>query len=100
MCVMMTKQTILVGLIVVLARAAVAASPPREFADAIQTIRAVGPEGRGNADASRAWKKLAAGNCAVIVPLLAGMDDASDLAVNWFRSAVDTVASRDATENL
>jgi len=97
---MMTKHIILIGLIAALARAIGAANHEPELAEAIQTIRAVGPEGRGNADAARAWKKLAAGNSTSIVPLLAGMDDANDLAVNWFRSAVHTVVSRDSTESL
>src|SRR6185503_17418962 len=96
---MMTKHIILIGLIAALARAIGAANHEPELAEAIQTIRAVGPEGRGNADAARAWKKLAAGNSTYIVPLLAGMDDAHDLAVNWFRSAVFILINTETTES-
>ncbi|MBM3890583.1 MAG: HEAT repeat domain-containing protein [Verrucomicrobia bacterium] len=67
---------------------------PANVADAIKTIRAVGAEGRGNADASAAWKKLADNDAGQIVPILAGMDDASEITANWLRSAVDTIASR------
>src|SRR5436190_14972132 len=35
------------------------ANPPAEIAEPLRIIRAVGSEGRGNAEASLAWKKLA-----------------------------------------
>lgn len=69
---------------------AVAAS----FTDAVQQVRAVGPEGQGNAAASAAWKILADEPAASIPRLLAAMDGANDLAVNWLRAAVETIASR------
>ena len=78
---------------------ALAETPPG-FAESIKTIRAVGPEGRGNAEASRAWKILVAGDAATLPALLAGMDDANELAANWLRSAVDTVAGREADAKL
>lgn len=61
---------------------------------AIQAIRAVGPEGRGNAEATRAWQTLSRATAADLPILLAGMDGANDLALNWLRAAVDTVAAR------
>ncbi|MCX7826689.1 MAG: hypothetical protein N2689_14195, partial [Verrucomicrobiae bacterium] len=67
---------------------------PAGVADAIKTIRAVGAEGRGNAEASTAWKELAGNDASQIVPILAGMDGASELAANWLRAAVDAIASR------
>jgi len=81
------------------ANAAVAASgtnPPRaaERDRAIQIIRAVGAEGQGNEKATAAWKELSAGDVGFIVPILDGMDGASPLALNWLRSAVDTITAR------
>ncbi len=70
------------------------AGQPREFADSLAAIRSVGPEGRGNAEAAAAWKKLAAGDANTLVPLLGGMDGANDLALNWLRAAVDTLTAR------
>jgi hypothetical protein len=65
-------------------------------AESIQVIRAVGPEGRGNEEAAAAWKELAAGDAATIPSLLAAMDGANDLALNWLRAAVEVIASREA----
>lgn len=74
---------------------ATAALPP-DLAAAVQTLRAVGPEGRGNAEATAAWKKLAAADAAALPALLAAMDGANDYALNWLRAAVETIAQREA----
>ena len=71
------------------------AGPPPEIAEPVRALRAVGPEGQGNAAASAAWKKLANGNVTTLVPLLVAMDGANDYALNWLRAAVDAVASRE-----
>jgi len=63
--------------------------------DSLQTIRAVGPEGKGNAEASAAWKQVARENAEALVPVLKAMNGANDLALNWLRSAVDAIASRE-----
>ncbi len=68
---------------------------PPEIAEPVRAIRAVGPEGQGNAAASVAWKQLANGNVTTLVPLLAAMDGANDYALNWLRAAVDAIASRE-----
>jgi hypothetical protein len=62
--------------------------------DAIKTIRSVGPEGQGNAASSAAWRTLSQANVQSLPALLAGMDGANELALNWLRSAVETVAAR------
>src|SRR5206468_1654802 len=54
------------------------------------------PEGRGNEEAAAAWKELAAGDAAAIPSLLAAMDGANDLALNWLRAAVEVISSREA----
>ena len=69
---------------------------PDEIAGAIQVIRAVGAEGRGNVEASAAWKKLAACNASQIAPLLAGMDGVDELIANWLRAAVDTIVASES----
>ncbi len=61
----------------------------------LETIRAVGPEGKGNAEASAAWKKVSNSKASALVPILQSMNGANDLAVNWLRSAVDTIAARE-----
>src|SRR5260221_4473078 len=96
----MTKYFALGGVVSLLALSHSSAALPPDFAEAVQTVRAVGSEGRGNAEASRAWRKLAATDPADIPALLAAMDGANDLAINWLRSAVDTVASRASKEQL
>jgi len=74
-----------------------AASPPPELASALEVIRAVGPEGRGNSEASASWKKLTAGNANGLLPVLEGMDGANDYALNWLRAAADTIVSREVS---
>ncbi len=63
---------------------------------AIKTVRAVGAEGRGNIEASAAWKTLAVSNLTQLTLILAGMDGADDLVANWLRSAVDTIVARES----
>ena len=61
----------------------------------LRDIRAVSVEGRGNAAASAAWQKLTASNEATLLPTLEAMDGANDYALNWLRSAADTIAARE-----
>jgi len=63
------------------------------FSQSIRAIRAVGPEGAGNAAATAAWRELATGNVSTVVPLLEAMDGANDYALNWFRAVVDSIVS-------
>ncbi len=62
--------------------------------DALQAVRAVGPEGRGNAEATPAWRELAAADPAALPALLAAMDGANEIAANWLRTAADAVVDR------
>jgi hypothetical protein len=71
-----------------------AAGNAASLSAAIQAVRAVGPEGHGNAEASRAWQELSRAKAADLPVLLAGMDGANDLALNWLRAAIDTVTAR------
>jgi hypothetical protein len=82
-------------LLAVLAIADRAAAALASVAASVQTIRAVGPEGRGNGEAAAAWKQLAAADAASLPTILAAMDGANELAVNWLRAAVDSITSRE-----
>lgn len=65
-----------------------------DTADLIRTIRAVGPEARGNREAARAWSELAGRDATYLPVILVAFDDANPLAVNWLRSAAETIAQR------
>jgi hypothetical protein len=62
---------------------------------ALDALRQVDREGKGNRTAKDAWAELTAGADADQLPaILAAMDGAGPLAANWLRAAVDTVAER------
>ena len=65
-----------------------------DLKSAIHTIRRVGPDGKGSAEAAGAWKVLAKSPIEQLPLLLAGMDGAAPLARNWIRAAVDEVVDR------
>src|SRR5688572_22220187 len=64
-------------------------------AKALKTIRAIGPEGLGNAEAAAAWQELSKANAKSLMDILEAMDGANELAVNWLRAAVDSIAARE-----
>lgn len=66
-----------------------------ELSETLKTIKSVGPEGKGNAQAAAAWKQLAAGRAASIPTILLALDDANPLAANYLRNAVETIAQRE-----
>jgi hypothetical protein len=65
-----------------------------DFAALIMKIKAVGREGAGNAEASKAWKELVRAGPKSLLIVLAAFDDADTTADNWLRLAVDTIAER------
>ncbi len=72
-----------------------AASAPAADLDAlVKRVKAVGPEGVGNADAAAAWKDLSRLDASAVVPLLKAFDGASGVAGNYLRSALDAIAER------
>jgi len=71
------------------------ATAQADFKSDVAVIRQVGAEGKGNPPATAAWKNLAQAGVKSLVPLLAAMDDANDLAANYLRSAVDAIADRE-----
>jgi len=65
-----------------------------DLADALDTLRAVGPEGAGNEAATVAWQQAAQVDVSRVPQLLAGLKGANPLAANWIRTAVDAVCER------
>jgi hypothetical protein len=63
-----------------------------DTSDLLAQIQAVGREGKGNAAASKAVRELIREGPGALLPALAALDDASPVAANWLRSAVDSIA--------
>jgi hypothetical protein len=64
----------------------------------IAKVKAVRDNGEGSTDAAAAFKALVAKGADVVPDLLAGMDDASPLAANWLRNAIEAIAERKPPE--
>lgn len=60
----------------------------------INRIKTVGKEGKGNADAAKAWRELAKEGPDAIFDILIALKGAQPTAANWLRSAVDAIAER------
>ncbi len=60
-----------------------------------KAISSVGQEGKGNAEAAKAWRELSQRNLESLVPLLESMDGANELAANWLRAAAETIVARE-----
>jgi hypothetical protein len=60
----------------------------------IGQIKAVGPEGTGNAEAARAWRDLVGLGPEVLPDILAAFDERDPRSANWLRAAVDAIAER------
>ena len=78
-----------------LAVALCTAAQAADLTASIKTIRAVGPEGQGNAAAAKAWQTLSKAKASALPQILTAMDGANPLAANWLRAAVDTIAARE-----
>lgn len=74
-----------------------AAATAADATSAVSTLRAVGPEGAGNAAAATAWQSLAALDAGAIPDILIGLDGVNPYAANWLRTAVDAIAARSET---
>jgi hypothetical protein len=61
----------------------------------ISRIKAVSKEGAGNEEAAAAWRDLVGMGLDGLLPALVGLDDASPMAANWLRSAVNAVAEKE-----
>ena len=94
-------QSILLRLFaaVVLSLFAVNAGRAQDVQSLLARIKAVGKEGAGNVDASKAWKELVAQGPGVLPEVLAGMDGASPVAINWLRGAVEAIHDKALQKN-
>ena len=73
-----------------------AAALPRKLASSVERLKAVGPEGQGNAAAQAAWNEVAKAKASQIPELLVAMDGANDYALNWMRAAIETAVQRES----
>jgi len=84
-------KTLLLSLLLPLAASAA------DISSHLAPLLAVGPEGKGNAEAAAAWKKLVDGADASAIPdLLKAMNGAGELSANWLRGAVSSLEQRGA----
>jgi hypothetical protein len=77
---------------------ALAATPaPADEAttQAIQTLKKVAREGKGNEDAGTAWKTLVSKGGAALMPTLEAFDDSNPTVANWLRTAVNAIAENE-----
>lgn len=97
---MQTKTRILSAIVLVsmacsvLTAAAAAEVAPRQLDAALAQVRAVGPKGAGHRKAAAAVKTLARADAEQLPEILKAMQGASDLAANWLRGVVESVAQR------
>jgi hypothetical protein len=72
------------------------AQPARaDLAGALAALQAVGPEGAGNAAATRAWAEVAAAPAAELPRIVAAMDGLGERARNYLFAAASSVADRE-----
>ena len=91
---MIPRFTAIITALSVVTPSVVHSDEREDLKSAIHTIRQVGPEGKGSAEAAGAWKVLARTPIEQLPLLLAGMDGATPLARNWIRAAVDEIVER------
>ncbi len=70
----------------------IAADPALD--QALAALKNIGPQGQGQAEAVKAVAALSAQPASSLVPLLTALNDASPLAANWLRGAIETVFDR------
>jgi hypothetical protein len=66
----------------------------QEAQSLILRIKAVGREGAGNVEAAKAFKQLIAMGPSAVPDVLAGMDDANPIALNWLRAAIESIQDK------
>ena len=62
----------------------------------LKVINSVGKEGVGNAEAAKAWAELVKAGPEALFPILNAIDDRKPTSVNWFRTAIDAIAEKQA----
>ena len=96
-----THTTVATGLCIFCAcfysRAAELSSQAHQWID---TVRMVGKEGQGNAEAREAVRELNRQSVDAVIPILKGMKGSSPLVKNWLRSAVEAIVDRSREESV
>lgn len=82
------------GIFCALAAASGAALPAADLEPCLKTLLSVGPHGKGQAEAARAWPAAAKADVKELPQLLLALDRADPLAANWIRTAIDAAAER------
>lgn len=70
-------------------------SAQESVAEALRSIQSVSREAQGHAQAQKALKMLAGQNVNAVTDILVAMDKANPLAMNWLRSAVESIVQRE-----
>ncbi len=89
----MTRRHILKTVFVVILLAG-ATRTEAQLAPPMMRIKAIGKEGAGNPAAAQAWKELTNQGPEVLTEVLAALDDATPIAANYLRSAVEAIADK------
>jgi hypothetical protein len=76
------------------AHAQILAAERRDIADLIDAVSQVESQGKGHREAMAAWRELANAGPDKLPQILAAMDDANPLAMNWLRNAAETIVDR------
>ena len=76
-------RLVVLGTLTAVGSQATAATPE----ELLGTLKAVGREGKGNRQATRALRELSRSGAEVLPIILQGFSDASPLAGNWIRSS-------------
>ncbi|MBM3824489.1 MAG: hypothetical protein FJ404_16655 [Verrucomicrobia bacterium] len=82
----------LLGVVLCAASLTLQAAP--SFKQALEALRATGPEGAGQAQAEQAWRVVAQQKPDKLLAVLSAMNGAHDLALNWLRPAAESIADR------
>jgi len=76
------------------------ASQAASLSESIGQLQAVGKGGAGNSDAAKAWQAIVKSGPEALPELLGSLEDASPLAANWIRSAIDAIAERSLGDDV
>ncbi|HZZ81768.1 MAG TPA: HEAT repeat domain-containing protein [Gemmataceae bacterium] len=88
------QPTIRSAICTIICLAATTVAFGQEAQSLVLRIKAVGREGVGNVEAAKALKQLVALGPGAMPEVLAGMDDASPVATNWLRAAIEAMQDK------
>ena len=70
-----------------------------DLSSSIEKLRSVDREGKGNAEATAAWKEIVKSDASALTTILGGMNGANPLAENWLQTAVGVIAEKAAKDS-